>query len=226
MGNPIANCIVILASNKIEVPTCIQDGSKDVLEPIQISDFLKNIGCFGAGYFSVARSIRFGQALRDLLHEHIVKHSAVDSGETVLGVETLKRQYHSMQSLAHETGSERRRLSRLMQKLGYFPPGTTDAESGRLVFAADEVVSFIDDYGTAVPLTDVPKYLGASKHQTEILYAAEILTPLIPRNECGAVRNVVFSRRHLDEFLAKISSFSEVKDEVKSDLNTIAYACQ
>lgn len=164
--------------------------------------------------------------IRDLLREHIVKHSAVDSGETVLGVETLKQQYHSMQSLAHETGIERRRLSRLMQKLGYFPPGTTDAESGRLVFAADEVVSFIDDYCTAVPLTDVPKYLGASKHQTETLYAAEILTPLIPRNERGAVRNVVFSRRHLDEFLAKISSFSEVKDEVKSDLNTIAYACQ
>ncbi len=164
--------------------------------------------------------------IRDLLREHIIKHSAVDSGEVVLGVETMKRKYHSMQSLTHDTGIERRRLSRLMQKLGFFPAGTTDADSGRLVFAADEVINFINDYGSAVSLSEVPEYLGASKHQIESLYAAEILSPLIPRDARGAVRNVVFSRRHLDELLAQVMRLSEAKAGAPENLNTIAYACQ
>ncbi len=49
--------------NDSQMDQIIQDGIKDVLEPIQISEFLQNTGCYGAGYFSVARSIRFGHAL-------------------------------------------------------------------------------------------------------------------------------------------------------------------
>jgi hypothetical protein len=41
----------------------IQDGLKNVLEPIRIADFLEKVGCFGAGYFSLVRCIRFGHAL-------------------------------------------------------------------------------------------------------------------------------------------------------------------
>ena len=164
--------------------------------------------------------------IRDILRDHIVKHSAIDSGELVLGVEITKRKFHSLQSLSLETGISHFRLSKLLQMLGHVPRSASDFEKGKLVFDADEVVNFVQDYSSAIPLRDVPLYLGASKHQFDVLYAAEILSPLIPRNGPGSVRNVVFSRRSLDAFLSKVANFPDAKIDEGSALNTISYACQ
>lgn len=113
-----------------------------------------------------------------------------------------------------------------MQKLGHIPRGASDFESGQLVFDADEVVNFVQDCGSAIPLRDIPLYLGASKHQFDALYTAEILSPLVPRNGHGSVRNVVFSRRDLDALLFKVSNFPDAIIDEGSALNTISYACQ
>ena len=48
---------------EVEMDERICDALKCVSEPIRISSFLEYVGCFGAGFFSVARSIRFGHAL-------------------------------------------------------------------------------------------------------------------------------------------------------------------
>lgn len=164
--------------------------------------------------------------IRDILREHIVKHSAVDSGAIVLGVEITKRKFHSLESLAQQMAIKRIRLSRLMQKLGYIPVGASDAESGVLVFDADEVITLIDDFGSAIALNDVPLYVGASKHQFDALYASGILTPLIPRNGPGSVRYVVFARRTLDALLSRLMEFPEVGTKSPKGLDTIAFACQ
>lgn len=142
--------------------------------------------------------------IRDVLRDHIVQHSAVDVGQIILGVEITRRKFHSIGTLSAQIGMDRRRLSRLLQKLGHVPTGAPDAESGRLVFPAEAMETFCSDLANAVLLQDVPEFLGASKGQVRSLYGAGLLQPLVPVEEAGAVRKVVFSRRHLDAFLARI----------------------
>lgn len=72
--------------------------------------------------------------IRDILRNHIVKHSAVEPGTTVLGVEIPERRYHTLYSLAAVVGIDRPRLSRLLKKLGEIPANTTEVDCGRMVF--------------------------------------------------------------------------------------------
>ncbi|WP_237064029.1 hypothetical protein [Loktanella sp. M215] len=53
--------------------------------------------------------------IRDILRDHIVKHSAVEPGTRVLGVEITQRRYHTLYSLSAAVGVERPRLSRLLK---------------------------------------------------------------------------------------------------------------
>ncbi|WP_370160704.1 hypothetical protein [Limimaricola soesokkakensis] len=163
--------------------------------------------------------------IRDLLRKHIIEHDTVGAGETVLGVEITHRRYHSVESLAEVTGISRSRLGRLLQKMGKVPAGATEAECGRIRFEADEITGFIADSETAIPLLEVPEYIGARKRQVEMLYAAEIVLPLVPRTGRGAVRNVVFARRHLDGLLSAISNLPEA-GPADGSLTSISYACQ
>ncbi|MCZ4260070.1 hypothetical protein O4G76_04345 [Limimaricola sp. G21655-S1] len=143
----------------------------------------------------------------------------------MLGVEITHRRYHSVESLAEATGISRSRLGRLLQKMGRVPTGATDAECGRMRFDAEEITGFIADSETAIPLLDVPEYIGASKRQVEMLYAAEIVLPLVPRTGRGAVRNAVFARRHLHKLLSTISELPEA-GPADGSLASISYACQ
>ncbi len=59
--------------------------------------------------------------IRDVLRAHTVEHSAVDGGEVGLGVEMIRRKFHSIVTLSAETGMDRRHLSRLLQKTGPRP---------------------------------------------------------------------------------------------------------
>jgi len=164
--------------------------------------------------------------IRDILRNHIVKHSAVEPGTTVLGVEINTRRFHTVYSLSSEVGIEYRRLTRLLKSLGQVPEHATEVESGNMVFDAANAVPLIQSFKTAVPLMDVPEYVGASKGQVEILYRAGVIKPLIPRTGRGSVRRVVFARQHLDDFLGKISTLPELILEDFNNLHPIAYACQ
>lgn len=164
--------------------------------------------------------------IRDILRDHIVKHSAIEPGTRVLGVEITERRYHTIYSLSAEVGIDRPRLSRLLKKLGQVPPGATEIETGNMVFNSAETVSLIEGFRTAIPLADVPNYIGASKRQVETLYREGILMPLIPRSGRGSVRHVVFSRKHLDGLLCKIGSFPEMGAELATNLHPVSYACQ
>ncbi|MEP3040673.1 MAG: hypothetical protein ABJO97_18530 [Roseibium sp.] len=84
----------------------------------------------------------------------------------------------------------------------------------------------MSDFETAVPLSDVPDYIGASLTQMQALYAASLLLPLVPRNSRGAVRNVVFAKRHLDTFLVPFEALPKVDQSHVEGLHSIAYTCQ
>jgi hypothetical protein len=164
--------------------------------------------------------------IRSILRDHIIKHSAVESGEKILGEEVSVRKFHTLKSLSAETGIERRRMSRLLQKLGEVPAGATDAESGNLVFETEKILPLIEAFHSAVPLQEVPEFIGASKQQTERLYRGGILKPLIPASGPGSVRRVVFARADLDTFLEKLEQLPPADSHELPGFQPIAYACQ
>lgn len=164
--------------------------------------------------------------IRDLLRDHIVKHSAVEPRTKVLGVEVTERRFHTLYSLSAEVGIERPRLSRLLRKLGEIPADATEVEGANMVFEAATTVPLIEAFQTAIPLRDVPEYLGATKRRIEILYREGFVLPLIPRTDRDSVRYVVFGRSHLDSILDQLA---ELPEKVTSDgegLHPISYACQ
>ncbi len=164
--------------------------------------------------------------IRDLLRDHIVKHSAIEPGTKVLGVEITERRYHTLQSLSATVGIARPRLSRLLKKLGEIPAGASEVESGNMVFEAAKTVPLIRAFKTAVSIHDVAEYIGASKRQVETLYRKGIIRPLIPRTGRGSVRQVVFAREHLDSLLRRISELPEMDERVEGKLHSISYVCQ
>ncbi len=163
--------------------------------------------------------------IRDILRTHITKHFAIEPGTNVLGEEITVRTAYSFQALSDTLGIHRQRLSRILQKLGKVPMGASDKESGRIVFDAAEILPLIEDFQTAINLHDIPGHLGASKRQVEVLYRAGHLVPLIPAPERGAVRQVVFSRRHLEQFLSTIKDLDELPDPAEG-WHPVGYACQ
>ncbi|WP_176445319.1 TniQ family protein [Maliponia aquimaris] len=164
--------------------------------------------------------------IRDILRDHIVKHSAVEPGTKVLGVEITERRYHTVKSLARAVGIDRVRLARLLEKIQLVPKDATEVETGNMVFEAATAVPLIKAFKTAVPLQDVPRYIGASKRQIEILYRVGILQPLTPRTGRGSVRHVVFARGHLDALLEKVSNLPIAAMEQVDDLHQLAFAAQ
>lgn len=164
--------------------------------------------------------------IRDILRDHIVKHSAVEPGTKVLGVEITERRYHTLRSLSAAVGIERPRLSRLLRKLGEIPVDATEVESGNMVFEAATTVPLIQSFNTAVPMQEIPAYLGASKRQIELLYHSGIVKPFIPRTGRGSVRHVVFARSHLDELLHRIYSLPALDEDALGELHPISFACQ
>jgi hypothetical protein len=161
-----------------------------------------------------------------MLRDHIVKHSAVEPGSTILGMEITERRFYEIYSLSAEVEIGRPRLSRLLKKLGLAPADATEIEIGTMVFDVTTTVPLIEAFKTAVPLRDVPAYLGASKRQVETLYRVGILKPLTPRTGRGSVRHVVFGRLHLDEILRQLLVFPELDVATRSNYASITFACQ
>jgi hypothetical protein len=164
--------------------------------------------------------------IRDLLRDHIVKHAAVEPGTSVLGVEIAERKFHTLHSLSSAVGVERLRLARLLKKLGQISEDATEVDAGNMVFQVATTGPLIEAFKTAVPLKDVPDYLGATKGQIEALYRVGILQPFVPRTGPGSVRNVVFARKHLDSFLQQVSGFPALDEHNSKITHPIAYACQ
>ncbi|MBZ4021868.1 hypothetical protein CKO11_05265 [Rhodobacter sp. TJ_12] len=117
-------------------------------------------------------------------------------------------------------------MSRLLQKLGKVPASATDAEAGLLRFDAEEIVTLLQDFETAIPMAEVADYIGASLFQMQTLYAEGMIEPLVPRNARGEVRQVVFARRSFDAFLVKLSELPSAANENGRDLYPISYVCQ
>lgn len=123
-------------------------------------------------------------------------------------------------------GIHRRRLARLLAKLGLAPEGATDAETGLLTFPVGEVEGLRVDVAHAIPYEKVANYLGASIRQVQMRYGTGMITPLFPPTGAGSVRRLVFARGHLDAFLDQVSQADVLDGDVGDDFVSIAIACQ
>lgn len=156
--------------------------------------------------------------IKGLLREHILRHTAISRGERLLGEEVTERRLHSIATLSGVTRIPRRRLTRLLQKLGEVPEGISDLESGHLTFPAAEMEQLCRDLADAVPLEDVPDYIGASLRQTQTLRRAGILAPIVGGKKPGDVRQLVFARRTLDAFLDRFEALPVAVDPEAVDI--------
>lgn len=81
------------------------------------------------------------------------------------------------------------------------PADAAEVESGNRMFEAATTIPMVKAFETAIPLRDVPYYLGASKRQFETLHREAVFQPLVPCSGRGSVRSVVFGWSHLDDML-------------------------
>ena len=164
--------------------------------------------------------------IRNLLRDHIVKHSAVEPGTTVLGEEIYERRFHTLLSLSETTGIERKRLARLLKKLYKIPQHASEVEAGNMIFAAEETSVLVDAFQSAIPMQDVPDHLGATKNQFEALYRSGLVQPLVPGSDRGSVRNVVFDRSKLNGLLEEIAKLPKLDAAGKGTFHTVSFAAQ
>lgn len=108
----------------------------------------------------LARISRSG-GIEGLLHEHILRHDAMPRGAFLLRAEVSERRLHSIATLSEVTGIARRHLTHLLQILGEVPDGISDCDASRLIFPADAMEQLCPDLSDAIPMEDVPDYIGA-----------------------------------------------------------------
>lgn len=164
--------------------------------------------------------------IRTILRDHIVEHSAVASGESILGEVVETRRFHSLASLAGKTGLSPRKLIRLLEKRGLVEVGATPASSGATVFPVAEVERLCADLEDPILLQDVAEYVSGTRSQVTALYAAGVLKPIFPADSAGEFKMVSFARRHLDDLVADIAGLPELIEEDGKTFGTLALACQ
>lgn len=164
--------------------------------------------------------------IRDILRDHILRHSVIEPGTVLLDLEITERRAHTLETLSSAAGVERRRLARILKQLGQIPTDADEVQSGQMIFQAETILPLIDAFNTAIPMQEVPDYIGASKSQFMTLYRAGVLRPLIPKSSRGSVRNIVFGRADLDRFLERITALPVANSQTSESHHSIAYACQ
>ncbi len=163
--------------------------------------------------------------IRDILRAHIVRHFAIEPRTTVLGEEVKTRTAYTFQELSIALGMDRRRLSRLLQKLGKVPVGASDKETGNMTFDVAETLPLIQAFQSSIRLQELPEYLGASKRQVTALCRRGFLEPMVPSSTRGAVRNIAFARAPLDAILCRIEQLPSMTG-ADENWRTVSAACQ
>lgn len=210
-----------------------QGGVIDALDQIQLRSPARAVqagplAVYGRLYDWLDRGAKFLDPgpIRPLLREHILERIPMGKGERLLAEEVTERRLHSVVSLSETLGIHRKRLTRLLAKLGLAPEGATDAETGQLTFPVGAVEELQEDVANAIQYEDVANYIGASIRQVQMLYATGMITPLFPPNGAGSVRRLVFARRHLDAFLDQVLQAEILNADHDEDFVSIAVACQ
>ncbi|MEP0963464.1 MAG: hypothetical protein ABJQ70_09315 [Roseobacter sp.] len=81
-------------------------------------------------------------------------------------------------------------------------------------------------FKSAGRLHDIPDCRGATRGQFKALYRLDTVKPLVRQTGQRSVRNVVFSREHLDGLLQSLQELLLLGSADEGDFHPVAYACQ
>jgi len=160
--------------------------------------------------------------IKELLREHILDHTAIDTGEFLLGREVTKRRCHSVYSLSIATKIHPKRLRKILENRGSIPDGCAGVALNFLVFPADETEKFCRELLDTIPLNQLPFEIGGSRTQVTNLHRDGSINAIIERDADLGIGRIDLARVEIDRFLSKIEKLPLVKASAETiDLTSV-----
>ncbi len=107
--------------------------------------------------------------IREVLRQFILDNLAIDPGTSLLGEIVERRSRHSVDSLAKQTGLNRKTLNRALVMTGILPEGDPNRVDGFLSFDAGAGECLAKRLKGAIPVTKIPAYLKCNRMQAQAL---------------------------------------------------------
>lgn len=142
--------------------------------------------------------------IKELLREHILNHTAIETGTFLLGRKVSKRRCHSVYSLSLAKKIHPKRLRKILECKGMIPANCSDVALNLLVFPAEETEKLCDDLVGSVSLSQLPLEIGGSRTQVQSLYGEDIIKAIIERAPDVGIGRIDFARVVIDNFLSKM----------------------
>jgi hypothetical protein len=149
--------------------------------------------------------------IKELLREHILDHTAIDTGEFLLGREVAKRRCHSVYSLSIATDLHPKRLRKILENRGLIPDDCEDVALNLLVFPADETEQFCRELVDTIPLNQLPFEIGGTRTQVTNLHRDGIINAVIERAPEMGIGRIDFARVEIAKFLSSIETLPLVE---------------
>lgn len=144
--------------------------------------------------------------IKDLLRAHIFDTMAVPAGKPVLGEALPLRRWHSVGSLARESGVHPKTLHNMLVAEGFVATTTNGSLDGYPTIPAKEGERVADAIKRAIPAKLLPEAIGCTRAQAEQLVRTGILRPLVGEvsEKKGRFRCAV-DRKDVDDLLASLA---------------------
>lgn len=160
--------------------------------------------------------------IKELLREHILDHTAIDTGEFLLGREVTKRRCHSVYSLSIATEIHPKRLRKILENRGLIPEGCAGVALNLLVFPAEETEKFCRELLDTIPLNQLPFEIGGSRTQVTNLHRDGTINAIIERDADLGIGRIDFPRVEIERFLSKIEKLPLVEASAETiDLTSV-----
>lgn len=160
--------------------------------------------------------------IKELLREHILDHTAIDTGEFLLGRELTKRRCHSVYSLSIATEIHPKRLRKILENRGLIPEGCAGVALNLLVFPAEETEKFCRELLDTIPLNQLPFEIGGSRTQVTNLHRDGTINAIIERDADLGIGRIDFPRVEIGRFLSKIEKLPMVETRAETiDLTSV-----
>jgi hypothetical protein len=160
--------------------------------------------------------------IKELLREHILDHTAIDTGEFLLGREVTKRRCHSVYSLSIVTKIPPKRLRKILENRGLIPKGCAGVALNLLVFPAEETEKFCRELLDTIPLNQLPLEIGGSRTQVTNLHRDGTINAIIERDPEIGIGRIDFARAEIDKFLSEIGKLPLVETSAETiDLTSV-----
>lgn len=140
--------------------------------------------------------------IRQIVRQHIIETMPIASGTVLLGEVVRKARVHSVRSLSRQSGVHPKTLRNALTLAGLLPETEGKPEFQTFDAAAGEAV--VDQIREAIPQTQLPAYMNATRGQVVTLMQSGILAKIVDGGS-GTKLAAAVSKTKVDAFLASIA---------------------